>query len=243
MHEMQSFDPAQQSLPTPADFDTWKDTYREEVDKVVAFSGQDADFFTGLKARALLDLTRRRVGEPSGLDVLDVGCGVGVTDHYLVGKFGSVTGVDISEGILERAARANPGVDYRLYGGDELPLDDASIDVAFAVCVVHHVPPTQWVHFVAEMARVLRPGGLAAIFEHNPHNPLTRRVVSNCVFDDDAVLLRRRTATSLLREAGLTPVEHRYLAFLPVRGRRAEALDGALRRIPLGAQYYAAAVR
>ena len=62
-----------------------------------------------------------------------------------------------------------------------MPVPDASVDVVFAICVVHHVPPAHWGAFAAEMARVLRPGGVAAIFEHNPLNPVTRRVVSNCV--------------------------------------------------------------
>lgn len=226
-----------------ADFDTWKDSYRDEVEKVVAFSGQDADYFTELKARALTDLVRRRVGEPARQSILDIGCGVGVTDRYLVGEFGHVVGVDIFEGVLEQATRANPDAEYRLYDGRTLPLDDGSVDVAFAICVVHHVPPSHWPRFASEMARVLRPGGIAAVFEHNPLNPLTRRVVSNCVFDEDAVLLRRPRAARLLRGAGLTPAEDRYIAFLPFRASLVTSIESALRKVPLGAQYYVSAVR
>jgi SAM-dependent methyltransferase len=93
------------------------------------------------------------------------------------------------------------------------------------------------------MARVLRPGGIAAIFEHNPINPLTRRVVSNCVFDEDAVLLRRRRARDLLRQVGLAPCEDRYIAFLPFGGKVVVPIEAALRRVPLGAQYYVSATR
>jgi SAM-dependent methyltransferase len=209
----------------------------------VAFSGQDAEYFTQMKARALVDLARRRVGDPARLTALDVGCGVGVTDRHLVDPFEHVIGVDIFDGVLERAAAANPGVNYRLYDGRTLPLEDGSVDVAFAICVVHHVPPPQWTAFVAEMARVLRPGGIAAIFEHNPINPLTRRVVSNCVFDEDAVLLRRRRARDLLRQVGLAPCEDRYIAFLPFGGKAVAPIEAALRRVPLGAQYYVSAIR
>jgi SAM-dependent methyltransferase len=185
----------------------------------------------------------RRVGDPSQLTVLDVGCGVGVTDRYLVDRFAHVVGVDIFQGVLERATAANPLAEYKLYDGLTLPLADRSVDVAFAICVVHHVPPPQWGAFAAEMARVLRPGGIAAIFEHNPFNPLTRLVVSNCVFDEDAVLLRRSTAAGLLTQAGLAPAEDRYIAFLPVGGRAAATIERALYRVPLGAQYYVSATR
>jgi SAM-dependent methyltransferase len=209
----------------------------------VAFSGKDAEYFTQMKARALIDLARRRVADPATLTALDVGCGVGVTDRHLVDAFARVIGVDIFDGVLERAAIANPQADYRLYDGRTLPLDGGSVDVAFAICVMHHVPPDRWNQFASEMARVLRPGGIAAIFEHNPLNPLTRRVVANCVFDEDAVLLRRRRAAGLLRQAGLVPCEDRYIAFLPFGGKAVAPIEAALRRVPLGAQYYVSATR
>jgi SAM-dependent methyltransferase len=183
------------------------------------------------------------VGDPGALTALDIGCGVGVTDRYLVDRFAKVVGVDIFDGVLERAAVANPQAEYRLYDGHRLPLDDGSVDVAFAICVVHHVPVAQWHAFASEMARVLRPRGIAAIFEHNPRNPLTRRVVSNCVFDEDAVLLRRRRAASLLRSTGLEPCEDRYIAFLPFGGRAVASIERALGGVPLGAQYYVSATK
>ena len=183
------------------------------------------------------------MGDPAGLTALDVGCGIGATDRHLVEPFGKVIGVDIVEGVLERAATEVPEAEFRHYDGRALPVPDASVDVVFAICVVHHVPPAHWGAFAAEMARVLRPGGVAAIFEHNPLNPLTRRVVANCVFDDDAILLRRHTAAELLRDAGLTRPEHRYIAFLPFGGAKVAPIEATLRRVPFGAQYYAAAIR
>jgi SAM-dependent methyltransferase len=160
-----------------------------------------------------------------------------------VDGFGGIIGVDITDGVLKRAAASNPQATYRLHDGRTLPADDASVDVAFAINVVHHVPPPQWGEFAAEMARVLRPGGIAALFEHNPLNPLTRRVVSNCVFDEDAVLLRRRRAAGLLRDAGLEPCEDRYIAFIPFRRRAVAPIEAALRRVPFGAQYFVSATK
>lgn len=228
---------------TRAEFDTWKDTYREAVDDVVAFSGQNLDYFTQLKATALVDLVRHRVGDPACLTALDVGCGVGFTDRHLVHRFGKVLGVDVSEAIIERAAIENPSADYRVYDGRTLPFADESVDVTFAICVVHHVPTSDWGSFASEMARVLRPGGSAVIFEHNPFNPLTRRVVKNCVFDQSAVLLRRRRAAALLGSAGLVASYHRYIAFLPFGGAWLAPVEAALRRVPLGAQYYVSAMK
>lgn len=173
------------------------------------------------------------------MTALDVGCGVGLTDRYL-GGVSSLVGVDISPGVLEAAAEANPAVRYLEYDGRRLPFDDESFDLAFAICVVHHVPVAEWNDFVAEIARCVRPGGLVLLFEHNPLNPLTRLAVHRCAFDENVTLLRRSKAASLLRQAGLELVESAYILFFPWRGRVLDTLDQRLGRVPLGSQYYAA---
>jgi ubiquinone/menaquinone biosynthesis C-methylase UbiE len=84
---------------------------------------------------------------------------------------------------IERAAKRNPRVIYETYDGDRLPFVDDSFDAAVTICAMHHVDPPQRPRFVAELRRVIKPGGIAVVFEHNPLNFLTRRAVSNCVFD------------------------------------------------------------
>jgi hypothetical protein len=84
---------------------------------------------------------------------------------------------------------------------------------------------------------VTRPGGLVVLFEHNPLNPLTRRVVSRCEFDADAVLARSGTVAGLLDDAGLEVVDRRYILFFPKGGKRIARLERALHRVPFGAQY------
>jgi hypothetical protein len=55
--------------------------------------------------------------------------------------------------------------------------------------VLHHVPPADREALLARVATKLAPGGKLVVFEHNPWNPLTRKVVAECAFDADAVLL------------------------------------------------------
>ena len=93
---------------------------------------------------------------------------------------------------------------------------------------------------MAELARVTRPDGLVVVFEHNPYNPLTRLVVRRCEFGEDARMLRMAEAERLFRENGVTPVDRGYLLLFPSRRRRVLAVERALRRLPLGAQYYLA---
>jgi SAM-dependent methyltransferase len=224
-------------------FDKYRETYVDEVQKSIDFIGKDHDFFTRAKARALLEIAAAELGDLRGVNALDVGCGPGETDVYLLPHVGELHGVDVSAELVERAAVTNPSATYLAYDGSALPYDDETFDLAFAICVVHHVPPTNWRRFVDEMARVVRPGGIVVIAEHNPFNPLTRLAVHRCEFDEDAVLLSRRTAVALQRAAGLTPLESRYILFTPWESDIAERLDRRLRRIALGAQYVAVARR
>jgi SAM-dependent methyltransferase len=236
--------PAMQSSGEPAsigDFDHHADTYREDVENAIAWSGKDVDYFAKGKADLLVAVAGRRLGDTAKLRALDIGCGVGVTDRFLAGRFGALHGVDIAADAVDKAREANPDVHYESYDGGTLPFADDAVDVAFTICVVHHVPTEDWPAFASEMRRVVRPGGLVVVFEHNPLNPLTRVSVSRCPFDEDVTLLRAGTTSRLLDEAGLHPVERRYFYFLPVSDVASSRVEHALRRVPLGAQYFVAA--
>lgn len=219
------------------EFDAYRDSYDEAVNEALSFSGLNVDFFTKVKADYLLDLLASQLGDSARVRLLDVGCGVGNYHGLLVGKVASLSGIDTSGACIARARERNLGVDYRNYDGGTLPYDDGVFDAAFTICVMHHVPSAHWPRFAAEMARVLRPGGLVAVFEHNPVNPLTIRVVNNCAFDKDAVLLRRSQTEALLRGAGLGGVQTRFILSVPAKGRLLRALDGAMSPLGLGAQY------
>ena len=169
---------------------------------------------------------------------LDVGCGVGALHPYVKPLFSTLCGCDISTESIARAREENPGVAYAAYSGPSLPYADATFDLAFAVCVAHHVPPEHWPNFFAEMRRVVRPGGVVAVIEHNPFNPLTRLAVLRCPFDEDAVLISRRKAGRLLQAAGLTEIDGKHFLMFPfakcwscARSRR------WFSHAPLGAQY------
>ena len=175
--------------------------------------------------------------------MLDVGCGVGLTDSYLRSRFGSLSGVDVAAGAVEEAARRNPWADYRAYDGVTLPYSDGSFDVSFTICVMHHVDGPGRDRFAAEMARVTRPGGVVAVLDHNPLNPLTRLAVRRCEFDAHCELLRRGRARGILGAAGLEMVDSRYILFFPWRADVLRRVEAGLRWLPLGAQYAVAARR
>ena len=100
---------------------------------------------------------------------------------------------------------------------------------------------TQWVGFLREMRRVVRPGGLVCLIEHNPLNPLTRLAVARCEFDRDAALLRsgKRGADGGCR---IAPDRSQYFVLLPWATPFMRRIERGLRNLPFGAQYVACGV-
>ena len=221
------------------DFNETKASYRDQIEHTIAFSGKGLDFFTRVKARYLREIVARHLPQCASPRLLDVGCGHGYIHPELLRSGFRITGLEVADEVLPLAREANPEVSYLAYDGQQLPFADASFDVVTAICVMHHVPPALWQGLVREMRRVLCPGGVAAIFEHNPYNPATRYVVANSPIDDDAVLLSSPTLKKLLRTAGFSQVTSRSILFTPFEGPAFEAVDRVLGWLPLGAQYYA----
>ncbi|MDF3217309.1 class I SAM-dependent methyltransferase [Mesorhizobium sp. M7A.F.Ca.CA.001.09.2.1] len=224
-------------------FDSYRSIYDETVQGSIRFSGLKHDFFLKAKAEFLRRVVVERGLGPdgSGVRALDVGCGVGVLHPFLKGAFASLDGCDISPDSILRAREENPGVMYKVCSSLTLPYDNGVFDLAFASCVVHHVPPASWLAFVREMRRVLRPGGVACIIEHNPYNPLTRLAVFRCPFDRDAVLLSAAKTASLLQMTGFTNIRSEHFLLLPSGRPFARKVERMLARLPLGAQYVSSA--
>ncbi len=116
-----------------------------------------------LEQRAIYSL----VGDPSGLRVLDVGCGDGAYAIEVSRRGGKVVGLDRSLPMLEAAwiRAASSGVVIRFCQGaaQSLPFRDASFDLVLAVTTLC------WIHepviAIKEMSRVLRPGGAVIVGE------------------------------------------------------------------------------
>ncbi len=220
------------------EFDAFAANYTKQLDQCIRFSGQSSEFFHQVKVNALLHYSRQFMETSRGA-VLDVGCGTGSLTKLIAPHFAEAHGSDISSQSIEIAKQHLPAARFVLSSESVLPYADNQFDLTFTSCVMHHVPPDNWCSYVAEMARVTKPGGLIAILEHNPWNPVTRYVVSNCVFDRDAILLSAKKSRSLLKAAGLDVIGIPYILFVPIKMPLIQRLEYFLRWIPLGAQYLA----
>ncbi len=218
-------------------FDSYDKSYGAVVQSSIDFSGLPHSFFMAAKADILRDIIAARLGGRQKPAALDVGCGVGEFHPLIHGAFRRLCGTDVSAASIAQAKRNNPSVEYEAYDGRVLPYDRAAFDLATAICVMHHVPPARRLDFLSEMRRIVRPGGLVCIIEHNPLNPLTRLAVARCEFDRDAVLLRAGQTCRLMTGSGLRDVETRFFLLLPWATPLMRRIEHGLAHAPLGAQY------
>lgn len=106
------------------------------------------------------------IAVPEGKDWLDVGCGTGALIQTITetANPNSVVGIDFSPGYADyaKARVASPRARFEVGDAQSLPIDTASLDVAVTGLVLNFVP--QPARAVAEMARVVRPGGMVASY-------------------------------------------------------------------------------
>jgi trans-aconitate methyltransferase len=62
-------------------------------------------------------------------------------------------------------------------------------DLIFSEGVFHHIPHDEHKNLLMELFALLNPNGKLVVWEHNPLNPFTRKIVNDCTFDQDAVLI------------------------------------------------------
>src|SRR5215471_21251044 len=96
----------------PASFDAYNEHYNQAVNDAIAFSKLKVDFFVRVKAAYMRDILAAHFDDPTGIDLLDVGCGIGNYHPYWTDHVGSLRGVDVSAKCIERAAERNPRVVY-----------------------------------------------------------------------------------------------------------------------------------
>lgn len=111
-------------------------------------------------------LTRFASGLRPGATVLDIGTGAaGHIGRFLADRAFAVTGVDLSDGVVAVARRLNPGMSFVAADFRALPQANASVDAVVAFYVFIYGTDDDIVLGLAEVRRVLRPGGrlLAAV--------------------------------------------------------------------------------
>jgi ubiquinone/menaquinone biosynthesis C-methylase UbiE len=105
------------------------------------------------------------------LTVGDLGCGTGQVSELIAPHVAKVVAVDGSNDMVQSARKRLKGmhqIEVRRGDMEALPIDDAQLDVAITALVLHHVPEPA--RALAEMHRVLKPGGRVMVVDMLPHD-------------------------------------------------------------------------
>jgi ubiquinone/menaquinone biosynthesis C-methylase UbiE len=229
-----------------AEFDRFADEYEALHATNIAISGEKPEYFAEYKIRDLAVEYFSLRGAGDAPAVLDFGAGIGASVPFVRKYLPSarLTCLDMSTRSLEVGQARFPGqASFMSFDGIRIPFPDASFDIAFAACVFHHIQPAEHVALLTEFHRVLVPNGIAIVFEHNPYNPMTVHAVNTCPFDENACLIPAATMRKRFSAAGFNRTRIRYRLFFPRMLRALRPLDRWLTWVPLGAQYYAIAVK
>lgn len=222
------------SNPHDQVFDEYAEGYSDCVNRAIAISGEDKDYF----ARARVLWTKRYLDGSVGA-VMDYGCGVGSLVHHLLELLiiDSVVGIDVSQKSIELARKtfaAEPRADFFTFKEFR---PTAEFDLTFACNVFHHLGPDERPDALEFIRNTLRTGGLFALWEQNPWNPGTRYIMRQCEFDRDAETLRPGNAKELLEQNGFKILRTDFLFIFPRFLRLLRPLEPLLSSLPLGAQY------
>jgi len=175
-----------------------------------------------------LQLAKLQPGER----VLDVGCGTGgltLAAARIVGPAGEVVGIDAAPEMIDvaarkaaRARRRPINVEFSVEAVEALSFPDGTFDVVLSSLMMHHLPGDLKAQALAEIRRVLRPGGRLVVVDMQPSNTATGGKLSGGPLlwvhrrsgRQEGTILAPSSAGSglsylaaLAQEAGLTAVE------------------------------------
>jgi len=182
-------------------------------------------FFDTFLLRGTLRKLRLRTADLAQLQggeaVLDVGCGTGalaLEAYKRVGATGWVCGIDPGPKQIARARskaeRASIPIDFQVGVIERLAFPDQSFDVVLSTLMMHHLPDDLKRLGLAEMARVLKPGGRLVIVDFKRAEKQQGRPARL-----GAGSLGLQDLPALMREAGFSQVESGEIAFPRLMGQ------------------------
>ena len=225
-------------------FDNHASEYRKTHDDSLKMSGTDSDFFSEYKILELLKFEDKN----ESLKILDFGCGDGNSSIYIRKHFPNaiICGIDVSDSSIKIAdSKKIEDATFKSYNGSEIPFKDKEFDIVFTSMVFHHIGYKLHTNILKDINRVIKNDGRFYNFEHNPNNPLTRKVVRECEFDEDAVLLKPSYNKNITVKAGFKIDKLIYTLFFPRHKffKIFIGLEKTLTWCPIGAQYYIRAIK
>ena len=222
-------------------FDKYASGYQTILEKNLRFIPGGTDYYNQNRVR----ITKRVIKDtplPSPRRILDFGAGIGLSIPHLKAEFpaAGIAICDASSESVKVAHKAHPDTEVL----DPHGLPGNCFDLIFVAGVVHHVHPSHRMELLARIVSSLAVGGTLVLHELNPLNPVTRRLVKCCPFDDDAILISKAELIRNLDSLeGVRLIDEGFSVFLPPLLHPFSRIERLLSWCPLGAQYFVALTR
>jgi SAM-dependent methyltransferase len=148
-----------------------------------------------------------RVAREAPGTVLDVGCGPGHVTGFLAAHGADARGLDLSPAMIDVARARVPAATFTVGDLRALPLADESLGAVVAMYALVHLPPGELAPAIAELARVLAPGGLLLVALHAGREVLHPGELWGIPVDLDWHLHEPDALFAAIADAGLAVVE------------------------------------
>jgi len=211
-------------------FDNYADNYNEHINKSFGSLENNLDYYHIKKSEIL----KMELGyQPK--KILDLGCGVGTMLKLLSKQFPDSIfyAQDESPKSMDYIKKNHPNVNCL----SDLNTEE-KFDLIFLSNVIHHVKSSERDDLFKKIHSLLNPEGKLFIFEHNPYNPLTLKLVANCEFDADAELIKKKDLIKICKRNDLKIFKSGYIHFFPSKLGFLFKIENYLKWLFLGAQYF-----
>jgi SAM-dependent methyltransferase len=217
-------------------FDKFSNNYKTLLDESLEITGFDTDYFPTAKIKTLTRLFPELCDQP--IRILDFGCGTGSLYPPIKKFFPEATyvGTDLSDKMVQEARTLNNTADAFHEMGSQR-WKQGAYDIILAANVFHHIPHSEHLAILKELRSLLASQGKFILWEHNPWNPFTQKIVKDCVFDKDAVLVSPLQSKQLGRKTGFSEMRIVFTTFFPKSLAFMTSLEPWLEWLPLGGQY------
>jgi SAM-dependent methyltransferase len=226
------------------DFNHYADDYNRLLKESTKMSGYDPGYFDEHKIKTVhADISSAKTAPAKAIRIMNFGCGIGKSEQYINKYFpgSQIVSADVSEKSIEMAKEANKELDnvrFIVFDKIEELQPGMQFDIIFVANVFHHIPEELHVNILRHLRSLLSPGGSLYVFEHNPINPLTRKVFETCEFDAGCKMIPSPLFISMCKEAGYTSIRRNFVLFFPKALSALAGLERFLKWCPVGAQYY-----
>ena len=214
----------------PINFDDFSSDYENKILKSFGNIDSNVSYYHSGKAK----IAKRELAS-SPNKILDFGCGIGSMLKFLKENFdySKFYAYDESLKSLEHVKTKYPDVNC-IHSLDTIE----KFDLIFVSNVIHHVKSGERNDFLKKIYNLLDDNGRLLIYEHNPYNPITLKVVANCEFDIDAELINKKNLIKLCNENNFKLQKSGYIHFFPSKLKFFFNLERYLKWFFLGAQYF-----